>query len=50
MLNSIAFSEKKLGIAAGLFFALVVIGTILIGPHNKLRGRADAPLPHQEVR
>jgi hypothetical protein len=51
MLHAIAFAfaEKSLEIAATVFLVLVVVGSALIGPHNKLPGRNDAPLPMKSL-
>jgi hypothetical protein len=51
MLHSItfAFLEKLLDIAATIFLVLVVVGVALIGPHNKLPGRNNAPLPMKSL-
>jgi hypothetical protein len=47
MLDSItfAFSTQTLGITAALFLLALIVGSILIQPHNRLPGRGDHPFP-----
>jgi hypothetical protein len=51
MLDSmaLAFSEKSLEIAAGVFLVFVFVGALLISPHNKLPCRGNAPLPMKSL-
>lgn len=47
MVNSLGsvFSERTLQCSAAAFFFLLLLGAILIGPHNQLSCRGNAPLP-----
>jgi hypothetical protein len=51
MLDSMAFalSEKSLKIATWVFLVFVIVGAMLIGPHNKLPYRGNAPLPMKSL-
>src|SRR5436190_796716 len=51
MMDSISLvtSERSLAITALFFLILVVIGGVLISPHNKLSGRGRAALPMKSL-
>jgi len=51
MLGSVAFafSVKALEIAPAAFLVLLLVGAALLGPHNKLPGRGNAPPPMKSL-